>query len=248
MTGRWTVLRSYGLLVRWNLLRLKRMLPLLLVLQTLIGIGIVIGFSFLVPQADAQTARYLSTGALTIGLITVGMVAAPQSVAQQKLTGAFDHQRALPVPRLAMLAADASVWIALALPGLVAALGVAALRFDLSFTVSPYLVPAVLLVAGCSVAVGYGIGYAAKPEVSGALSQFILFGALMFAPINYPADRLPHWLATAHEWLPFTYMAQAIRETVNVPATGVAPLPFAVLAVWGLGGLAITYRVITRRT
>ncbi len=242
---RW--LRSYGLLVRWTLLRLRSVLPLLLVLQTLIGVGIVVGFSFLVPQADAVTALYLSTGAVTIGLITVGMVAAPQLVAQQKMAGTFDHQRALPVPRLAMLAADASVWVALALPGLAAALGVAALRFDLSFTVSPLVAPAVLLVALCSVGVGYGIAYAAKPEVAGVLSQFILFGALMFAPINFPVDRLPGWLATVHDWLPFTSMAQVVRETVNVPPSGISALPFAVLALWGVGGLAVTYLVMTRR-
>jgi ABC-2 type transport system permease protein len=240
-------LSSYALLVRWNVLQMRASLPFLLLVQTLIGVGIMVGFSFLVPQADAQTALYLSTGALTIGLITVGMVAAPQVVVQEKLTGALDHQRALPVPRLAKLAADATVWVGLALPGLAAALGVAALRFNLTFAVSPLLPVALLLVAGCSVAIGYGIAYAAPPTLAAALSQLILFVALMFAPINYPADRLPEWLATTHEWLPFTYMAQAIRETVDVPATGVSAMPFAVLALWSIAGLAITYRVMVRR-
>ncbi len=240
-------LRSYALLVRWTLLRLRAVLPLLVLIQTLIGAGIVVGFSFLVPQADTATALYLSTGALTIGLITVGMIAAPQIVAQQKLSGTFDHQRALPVPRLAMLAADASVWIALALPGLAASLGVATLRFDLAFTFSPLLVPALLLVSLTSVGIGFGIAYATRPEVSGVLSQLILFIALMFAPINYPAERLPQWLASTHDWLPFTYMAQVVRETISVPATGVAPLPFALLALWSLVGLAVTYRVMARR-
>src|SRR5262245_45310978 len=115
-------LRSYGLLVRWNVLRARSELPLLLVVQTLLGVGVVIGFSFLVPEMDGATALYLSTGAPTIGLITVGMVAVPQVVAQQKLTGIFDYVRAMPVPRLAMLAADATVWVGLAMPGLVAAL------------------------------------------------------------------------------------------------------------------------------
>src|SRR5262245_19530504 len=145
-----SALRSYALLVRWNLLRMRSTLPFLLVLQTLLGVGVVVGFSFLVPEADPGTALYLSTGALTLGLVTVGMVAAPQLVAQQKISGIFDYQRAMPVPRLAMLAADASVWVALSLPGLAAALGVAALRFDLTLDVSPLVVPAILLVAVCS--------------------------------------------------------------------------------------------------
>lgn len=240
-------MRSYGLLLRWNLLRMRAVLPTLVVLQTLIGVGIVVGFSFLVPQADAQTGLYLSTGALTIGLISVGMVAAPQVVAQQKLTGELDQQRALPVPRLATLAADATVWIALALPGLAASIVVAALRFDLRLTLSPLLPAAILLVTVCSVAVGYGIAYAARPEIAGALSQLVLFIALMFAPITYPADRLPDWLARTHEWLPFTSMAQAIRETVDVPAAGVSAVPFAILAAWSVAGLALTYRVMVRR-
>lgn len=240
-------LRSYRLLVRWNLLRMRTTLPLLIVYQTILGAGIVVGLALLVPDPDPTTARYLTTGALTLGLVTIGMVAAPQMVAQQKLSGIFDYQRTMPVPRLALLAADATVWIALALPGLAATLGMASLRFDLQFTISPLAVPATLLVAACCVAVGYSIAYATPPEVAAVLTQLILFGALMFAPINYPAERLPDWLATAHNWLPFTYMAQVIRETVDVPATGIAVLPFAVVALWAVIGLAITYRVMTRR-
>jgi ABC-2 type transport system permease protein len=240
-------LRSYRLLLRWNLLRMRTTLPLLIVLQTLLGVGIVVGFSFLVPRADPATALYLSTGALTLGLITVGMVAAPQMVAQQKMQGIFDYQRAMPVPRLAMLAADASVWVALAVPGLAAALGVAALRFDLTLRMSPLAFPAMLLVAVCAVGIGYGIAYASKPEVAQALTQLVFFVALMFAPINFPAERLPDWLVAVHRWLPFTYMAQAIRDTVNVPATGIAALPFVALAIWSVAGLAVTYRVMTRR-
>jgi hypothetical protein len=47
--------------------------------------------------ADRVTALYLSTGAPTVALITVGMVLAPQMVAQQKLRGVFDYQRAMPL-------------------------------------------------------------------------------------------------------------------------------------------------------
>jgi ABC-2 type transport system permease protein len=240
-------LRSYGLLIRWNLLRLRAVLPLLLLVQTLIGVGVAVGFSFIVPEADPVTALYLATGAPTVGLITVGMVAAPQLVAQQKVAGLFDYQRAMPVPRLAMLAADGTVWVALALPGLCAAVAVAALRFDLDLTVSPWVVPAVLLVAATAVALGYGLAYAAKPEVTGAVTQAVIIVALMFAPINYPAENLPDWLVEVHRWLPFTYMAQVIRETVDVPPGGVPVGPFVVLGAWCVAGLVVTYRVMTRR-
>lgn len=240
-------LRSYGLLLRWNLLRLRTDLPLFLAIQTLMSVGIVLGFSFLIPRHDQVTALYLSTGAPTVALITVGMVLAPQMVAQQKLRGLFDYQRAMPVPRLAMLAADSTVWIVVALPGMVASLLVAALRFDLSFAVSPLVVPAALLIALVTVAVGYAIAYVSKPELTGVFTNLIIIVALMFSPINYPAERLPDWFASVHQWLPFQYMAQAMRETLDTPAAGVPALPFLVLAGWALAGLAVTYRVMTRR-
>lgn len=240
-------LRSYGLLLRWTLLRQRTLLPLMVVVQTLIGGGIVIGFSFLAPQVDPVTALYLATGAPTVVVIVVAMVVAPQEVAGQKRQGIFDYYRAMPVPRLAMLSADATVWVALAIPGILLALGLAAWRFDLDLSVSPLVLPAFLLAAVTGVAVGYGIAYACRPQVTQLFTQIVVFIALMFAPVNYPADRLPAWLATVHEWLPFQYMAQAVRETLDVPAAGVSMLPFAVLAAWGIAGLTVTYRIMTRR-
>jgi ABC-2 type transport system permease protein len=228
-------------------MRLRAALPALVASQTLIGVGVMVGYGFLIPDVDEVTALYLATGALTIGLITVGMIAAPQIVAQHKIAGILDHQRSMPVPRLATLAADGTMWLALALPGLAAALGIAALRFDVPLRVSPWMALAVPLVTASSLAIGYGLAHAAKPEVTAAVTQAVFLVALMFSPITYPAEQLPGWLAGAHDYLPFTYMAQAIRETVQVPATGVAPMPFVVLAGWCVAGLAITYRVMNRR-
>jgi ABC-2 type transport system permease protein len=241
-------LRSYALLLKWNVLRQRFYLPLMAVIQTLLAGGIILGFSFLIPQADPTAALYLATGAPTVVLIVVAMVAAPQEVAGQKREGIFDYYRAMPVPRLAMLAADATVWVALAVPGVVLALVMAALRFDLTFAVSPLVVPAFLLVATAAVSVGYAIAYASPPAVTQMITQIVVFVALMFAPINYPADRLPDWFATVHDYLPFQYMAQAMRETLDVPPGGVPALPFLVLAAWGAAGLAVTARIMTRRS
>lgn len=240
-------LRSYGLLLNWDVLRLRSELPVFLTIQTLMSAGVVIGFSFLVPELDSVTALYLATGGMTVALITVGMVVAPQLVAQQRLGGVFDYQRSMPVPRLAMMAADATVWIGIGLPGMIAALCVAAVRFDLTLSVSPLIIPAGLLVATGSVAIGYGIAYSVKPVLVGLITNGVIIISLMFAPVNYPAQRLPQWLAAIHEWLPFQYMAQAIRESLVTPPAGISPLPFAVLAAWCVGGLTITSRVLTRR-
>ena len=240
-------LRSYGLLMRWTILRRRLDLPLTMILQILVSAGVVIGYSLLIPELDARSALYLATGAMTLSLLTVTVVIAPQMIAQQKLQGILDYQRSLPVPRTAALAADITVWVAIALPGAIVALVIAVLRFGLSVAMSPWVVPAVILVAAAAIGVGYCIAYAVKAALVGIVTNAVLIGSLMFAPINYPADRLPRWLDAVHAVLPFAPMARIIRDTVQVPAGGVALEPFAVVAVWAIAGVTLASRMMTRR-
>jgi ABC-2 type transport system permease protein len=240
-------LRSFFLLVKWNLMRARGESPFFLALQTILSTGIVVGLSFLIPEIDRESAVYLTTGAMTLSLITVGTVLAPQTVSQLKEQGLLDYQRSMPVPRMAMLAADATVWIGIAIPGLVGALLVAIARFRLEVSLSPWLLLAVPLVSAGAAAVGYCIAYSMKPVLVGMVTNLAMVGALMFAPVNYPADRLPEWARVIHDLLPFQYMAQAIRETVVEPPNGVSILPFLVLLGWTALGLVVTGRVMTRR-
>ncbi|EHN75124.1 ABC transporter permease [Streptomyces coelicoflavus] len=240
-------LRSYGLLLGWTALRSRATLPLNLVIQTCLAVGIIVGFAYLVPEMDDATALYLATGAPVLGLITVGMVIGPQEVASSKQEGIFDFNRSLPVPRSALIASDATIALLTALPGMVAALVVAGLRFDLDLDISPLVLPAVLLTAFTAIGLGYGIGYGMAPPVARLMSQLVVFVALMFSPITFPASRLPDWFESVHTVLPFQYMAEAVRDTLATPADGVSGLPFAVLAAWTLGGFLLTHRVITRR-
>lgn len=240
-------LRSYLLLLRWSAIRLRYLLPLVLVVQIFLSAGVIVGFAFLLPSIDPATALYLSTGAPTLGLITIGMVLAPQMVAQAKSEGTFAYNQTLPVPRTAVLGADVTIWLLVGAPGLLLGLLVAVLRFDLTLRVSWLAGPAMLLVALTGTAVGFAIAYAATPPVTSMVSQLIVFIALMFSPINFPADRLPEWLRAVHLVLPFESMARVVRDTLTTPPGGIAVLPFAVLAAWCAAGLVITVRVMTRR-
>lgn len=106
-----------------------------------------LGFAFLLPSIDPVTAVYLSTGTPTLELITIGMALAPNLVAESKAEGTFEYNRALPVPRTAVIAADVTIWPAIGLPGMV-------LRDSLTGAVpgvTPYAVLAVWGVAGLMV-------------------------------------------------------------------------------------------------
>ena len=137
--------RSYGLLIRWQALRLKGFLPLAIVVQVLFSFGIVVGYPLLFPEIDQLTILYLATGAPAITLITMGLVALPQVVAQAKTEGSLEYMRSLPVSRLVFLAADLTVWLAIVLPGVVLLGVLAALAATPAGRTARRLAPARLL-------------------------------------------------------------------------------------------------------
>jgi ABC-2 type transport system permease protein len=241
------MLRSYGLLVRWQALRLKSFLPLAIVVQVLFAFGIVVGYPLLFPEIDELTILFLATGAPAITLITMGLVALPQVVAQAKLQGTLDYMRSLPVPRMVYLMADLSVWLAIVLPGVVFAVAVGAWAFDLALSVSLAIVPAVLLVATTAAAVGYAMATLLPPMIAMLLTQVLVIGVLVFSPINFPAERLPDWLQAVHALLPVQAMGEVIRGSLAADTFPLSGEPFVLLAAWCAISLGLSYLTLRRR-
>src|SRR5690625_7363831 len=95
----------------------------------LLAVGIVIGFSYLIPDIDEITALYLTTGAPTVILLAVGLVFLPQGVAEMKTDGTFNYMLSLPLPRLYFVFVEATIWLILTFPGIIIALIVASFKF-----------------------------------------------------------------------------------------------------------------------
>jgi ABC-2 type transport system permease protein len=240
-------LRSYGLLVAWQALRLKSFLPLAIIVQALFAFGIVVGYPLLFPSIDENTILYLATGAPAISLITMGLVAVPQVVAQAKTEGSLDYMRTLPIPRLVYLLADMTVWLVIVLPGVVFAIGVAALRFGLDLQVSPLVVPAMLLVIVTTTSIGYAIASLLPQMIANLITQVLVVFVLMFSPLNFPPERLPDWLAAIHSVLPIQAMGEVIRGTVAGNSFPMAVGPFLLLGTWCAVAFGLTGLVLTRR-
>jgi ABC-2 type transport system permease protein len=240
-------LADYGLLVQWQARRISWLLPLVVGIQIVLAVGIIVGFGFLLPEVDPQTALFLSTGAPTLLLLVIGLVLVPQMVSEAKTEGTYGWMRALPVPRMAFLAADATVWFVAMLPGLVIALLVARWHYALELSVSPLVVPAVLLVGLTATGVGYAIASFVPPMLTLMLTNLLLFGALMFSPVNFPADRLPQWLQAVHDVLPITAMADVMRGTLARDVFDLSATPFAVLAAWCAAGFTASYLALNHR-
>lgn len=240
-------LRDYGLLVQWQARRISWLIPLIVGVQTILAVGIIVGFGFLFPEVDAETALFLATGAPTLLLLVIGLVLVPQMVSESKNEGTYNWMRALPVPRMAFLAADATVWFVAMLPGLVVALVVARWHYGLEFSVSPLVVVAILLVGLTATGVGYAIASFVPPMITLLLTNLLLFVALMFSPVNFPAERLPEWLQVVHNVLPITSMAEVMRGTLAQDNFELTARPFLVLIAWCAAGFAASYAAMNRR-
>jgi ABC-2 type transport system permease protein len=240
-------LRSYGLLIRWQALRLKSFLPLAIVVQLAFAFGIVVGYPLLFPEIDEMTVLFLATGAPAITLITMGLVALPQVVAQAKLEGTLEYMRSLPVPRMVYLMADLTVWLAIVLPGVVFAVAVGVWALDLTLSVSLAIVPAVLMVATTAAAVGYAMATVLPPMVAMLLTQVLVIGVLIFSPINFPVDRLPDWLQDVHAVLPVQAMGEVIRGSLAADTFALTSGPFVLLGVWCAAALGLSYVALRRR-
>lgn len=240
-------LRSYSLLIRWQALRLKTFLPLAVVVQSLFAFGIVVGYPMFFPELDEMTVLFLATGAPAITLITMGIVVLPQVVAQSKLEGSLDYMRSLPVPRMAYLMSDLTVWLAVVLPGVIFAVAIGSWALDLTLSISLAIVPAVLLVVTTAAALGYAMASVLPPMMAMLLSQVLVFGVLLFSPINYPAERMPEWMQAIHSVLPVQAMAEVIRGSLATETFALTAGPFLLLGAWCVAALGLSYVTLRRR-
>ncbi len=244
--GHW--LRSFGLMVVWELKSMRLVLPLAIVVQILMGAGMIVGYGFLLGDVPVEVALYMATGVTVISMITIGLVLYPQLIAVQKDSGIYDYMFSLPVPRTTSIAAGLLVSCIIALPGMIIALLVAWWRWDLPFHLKPIVLPAVALILLTAASIGFALAHAIpKPQITGLVTQVLVFFIILFSPLAYPPERLPDWFAAVHRVLPFQHAANVMRASLTQGlATDVAQ-SFAVLVAWAAASWVVTAWVVGRR-
>jgi ABC-2 type transport system permease protein len=240
-------LASFRLLLLWRLNPMRTLLPIVVLIQVALAVGIVYGLPLLLPTIDATTALYLCTGSPTLILLLAGLTIVPQEVAQARRSGAYDYMRTLPVPGLAHMAAEISVWVIAQLPGTALALLVAALRFHFALHLSPLVVPVTALVAVTAAAIGYAMAVGLPVPIVTTISQFLSLGLLLFSPIDFPLSRLPSALQAVHHVLPVESMAGLMRWSMTGSGDDSVGLGVVVVTAWCIASLLICRRVATAR-
>jgi ABC-2 type transport system permease protein len=240
--------RTWLLLLRWQLLRNRKLLVTLVLVQIALGVGMIYGFGFLVPHITPEVAVFFATGAPTLGMLIIGLTVVPQETALARVNGRFSYVAALPVPRLAPMCADVTFWLLVQLPGWVVTLLLAVVHFNLHLHVDALVIPAVVLVSLSAAAVGYGVAVMFPPGATQQVSSFMSIALLLFSPINFPLDRLPGWLQDVHRALPVTYMADLVRGGLTGRYDVNRALAFAVVGGYCALGLLVAGWAARRRS
>lgn len=236
------MLNHFKQVFQMQFFRMAGSLVFFAIIQIMISLGIVIGFTYLLPTNDAMSLLYLATGAPTLILIITGLVILPQQIANAKSDGYIEFIRTWPVNRAVILGADTLLWLIITIPGIVLASVSAHLMFQPGYDLSWTVIPALLLIGLTAIGIGYGFSYALPPQGSMALSQVLIFGALMFSPINYPMERLPTWLQYLHEILPLYAMSEVMRASLASSTFSASLNHYIILIIWciiGFGGAAL---------
>lgn len=241
------VLSHYKYVFQMQLLRNGGFLVFMALIQILIAIGIVIGFTYLIPNPNSSSILYLATGAPTLVLIFTGLVILPQQIGTAKADGYMEYIKTWPVHRSVILGADTTIWLLITIPGIVVSSIVAHLMFQPGYDVSWTVVPALFMIALTSIGVGYGFSYALSPIASLAISQVTVFGALMFSPINFPMERLPEWLQILHEVLPIHSMAEVMRASLAASTFTASMGNYINLCIWCIVGFGGAIYILNKR-
>ncbi|MGO2097274.1 MAG: ABC transporter permease [Candidatus Microbacterium stercoravium] len=239
---------AYTTLLRWTMAQTGTMLPFIIVVQAVLAAGIIIGFGLLIPDIDTASAQFLSTGAPTVLVMVIGLVMVSTGVTQARTNGTFTYLRALPVPRVLVLLADLTVWLAVMLPSVAVAVIVAQLRYGFGYSFDwPLLLTASVLTALTASAIGYAIAVALPPMLTQLVTQVLVFFVMLFSPVTFPASRLPEWFQVVHDVLPFRPAADLIRAGLLSDDYAASERDLIVLLIWCALALLISIRSMVRR-
>ena len=221
-------LSNIGVLVRRNLLRIRR-LPQLLVFATIQPVMFLLLFNYvfggsigqtLPPAAGGEYINWLIPG-LLIQVAVFGASSTAIGLSDDLQAGVIDRFRSLPMARSAVLAGRTIADLARSafVIGLMLVVGwLIGFRWQTSFQETLLAFALALLFAFAFSWVMATIGLAVKdPETAQTASFLPLFPLVFASSVFVPTETMPSWLQTFADYQPVTILANATRGLILGP-------------------------------
>jgi ABC-2 type transport system permease protein len=238
--------RDYLELVRFQLLTNRNDIWFMGMIQVAFSVGFVLGFGYIIPDITKDTALFITIGSATQSIIMVALVGTPQMLAMAKAEGRLDYFMTLPISREAYLLAIATQIALVTLPGIIFAVVLGWLRYDLTLSIDVAVVAvvplAMLSLAGAGIAMAILVPH---QQLTNALTQLLIFYVIFFAPVLLPKEQLPEFLQFTAKLLPPSYAADGMRATLtDLPGTqlGQSLAAMAGFSALSLGAASLAVR------
>jgi ABC-2 type transport system permease protein len=166
------------------------------------------------PGQNTTYTDFLVPGIIALSIMQTGIFSVAFAFVQQKQTGVLRRLMATPMKVSQFLAAQVTTRLIMAAVQVAILLfvGVAFFHFHLAGNVLELML-ACVLGSAIFIAIGFAIsGYAKDEQAVPALANLLVLPMMFLSGIFFPRDTMPAWLHTISDFLPLTYVTDAIRS------------------------------------
>jgi ABC-2 type transport system permease protein len=166
-----------------------------------------------VPGQNITYTDFLVPGIIALSIMQTGIFSVAFAFVQHKQNGTLRRLMATPMKVSEFLAAQVVTRLIMAAVQVVILLAVALLIFHIHLTGNILeLLVASILGSAIFIAAGFAIsGYAKDEQAVPAIANIIVLPMMFLSGIFFPRDSMPGWLHRISDFLPLTYVTDAIR-------------------------------------
>jgi ABC-2 type transport system permease protein len=189
---------------------------------------------------------YFTAGMLAYAIILTSFTQMLIALTTQRERGELKRYRGTPVPSWTFIVSLALRSVTLVALMTVVLLGIAHFAYDVRISADGAVGLAVYIALGTATMCSLGIGLTALIDSEDAASSVGPFVAVILSFISgifVPVDQLPGWLEEIGRAFPLFHLADGLqRALAGTAGTGLEASNIAVLAAWGIGGVALAAR------
>ncbi len=166
------------------------------------------------PGQNTTYTDFLVPGIIALSIMQTGIFSVAFAFVQQKQTGVLRRLMATPMKVSQFLGAQVTTRLIMAAiqVAILLIVGVFAFHFRLAGNVLELML-ACIFGSAIFIAIGFAIsGYAKDEQAVPALANLLVLPMMFLSGIFFPRDTMPRWLHTISDFLPLTYVVDAIRS------------------------------------
>ncbi len=200
-----------------------------------------------VPGGTAKASNFYVPAIIALSIVTACYTNVAMTVTFSRDQGVLKRMRGTPLPASVFLAGRIieSVLIGVLLVAIVVAFG--AVFYGVEIPTNTMVAFLVTLAVGSAAFSALGLavtGLIPSAEAAPAVVQFSVLPLMFISDVFIRGDEAPDWLTQVADLFPIRHFSQALQTAFNPFETGAGfePERLAVMAVWGIVGVAVAVR------